>query len=238
MSYDFESDNSEWVNVPGPVSTFQNVTGATLMAWVNAEALVTTDVISAFNVNGGGATSRLAIEQQAAQFIVIARRLDADAVEAAGGGTPAVGALIHVAGVADYDGQSLILYVNGVNVGSAAPAGWTGATSNTGSDEVAHAAQDDGSADYYDGRLQDVRAYQRNLSAIEIANIVASRGKDGNVLGLVDRWKLTEFSPGTSIAGAGVTKDNGVLKNDGTPVNTPTGANWLVSNRRRRRRAA
>jgi hypothetical protein len=241
MTIDFEDTSSERLNMaPGAtsLSTFQNVTGATLCAWINAESIQTTDVFAAFS-NGApaGLFSRMAIEQQVAQFLALGRRLDADAIVAAGGGSPVTNTLFHVASVADFNGQSLILYVDGVNSGSMSPAGWTGATSNTASPDVHIASQDDGSQDYFDGRVMDVRAYARDLSAAEVLHIYESRGRDGIVDGLINRWKLIEGAPSVSASGAGSIVDTGIGKNTGDPVNTPTYAEWLVTSRRARRAA-
>jgi hypothetical protein len=149
------------------------------------------------------------------------------------GGTISASALAHVAGVAIYNGQSQLLYVNGVQVASAAPAGWTGNSSNTASQNGAIGADESFGGGFFDGRIQDVRIYNRALSADEINDIFQSRGRDSIVLGLQSRFKLIEQNPGVAVA-AGSVKDSGIQGSVLSPNNSPPYAEWLVSSRRRR----
>jgi hypothetical protein len=151
----------------------------------------------------------------------------------------ATGTLRFIAVRLDYDGQSIQIFVDGVLNNTTAVAGWVGNTSNTTSAGMSVGARADAN-NFADGLAMDARVYARTLSAIEIQNLFGQRGKDGNVVSIQNRYKMTEQPPGTAAAGAGLIKDSGPRKRNGTPVNTPTYATrWLIqSNRRRRRRAA
>jgi hypothetical protein len=69
----------------------------------------------------------------------------------------------------------------------------------------------------YDGSLEDIRIYNRNLSAAEMATIYAARGRDGILGGLVSRWFLNEGAPGTTPSGSDSVKDHAPNGNHGTP---------------------
>lgn len=70
------------------------------------------------------------------------------------------------------------------------------------------------------GKLDDVRIYNRNLSASEMATIYAARGKDRIIDGLVSRWTLNEQSSGTTASGEGSVRDWHSNANHGTPGGT------------------
>lgn len=73
-----------------------------------------------------------------------------------------------------------------------------------------------------DGKLFDVRVYNRALGANEIATIYASRGRDGIVDGLVGRWLLNEKHHDQPVSGANSVKDRGPHANHGSPVGSTT----------------
>lgn len=70
-----------------------------------------------------------------------------------------------------------------------------------------------------EGYLDDVRIYDRVLSAEEIATIYACRGSDGIVDGFMHRWMLNEGHDGEVASGAGTVKDSAGSLN-GTPAGT------------------
>jgi hypothetical protein len=82
----------------------------------------------------------------------------------------------------------------------------------------------------FDGRIVDARAYNRILTANEIATIYACRGHDGIVSGLVGRWKCDELSPGTTASGT--LYDSSPSANHGTPSGAPTYQDHPLSLRR------
>jgi hypothetical protein len=69
----------------------------------------------------------------------------------------------------------------------------------------------------YDGNVEDVRIYDRNLSAKEMNEIFQAKGRDGIINGLVSRWMMNEAAPGVTPSGSDSVKDMGPGRNHGTP---------------------
>ncbi len=82
---------------------------------------------------------------------------------------------------------------------------------------------------YFDGLLDDLRIYDRLLSAAEILTIYTARGVDGIVDGLVARWMPNELAPGATVLS--VVDLTGV--SDGSPENAPVYAEGVLRSRRR-----
>ncbi len=82
--------------------------------------------------------------------------------------------------------------------------------------------------------LADARAYDRALSAVELATIVAMQGADGITDGLKLRCLLNEGYPGQVVSGSGAIKD-GAFGNDGTPGSTPEWVEGTIMRYRKRR---
>lgn len=75
----------------------------------------------------------------------------------------------------------------------------------------------------FDGALEDIRYYNRVLSAAEVATIFASKGKDGIVSGLQGRWQLGRFGEGVAFSNGEPDLSNGnrsMNKSIGAPVYT------------------
>jgi hypothetical protein len=73
-----------------------------------------------------------------------------------------------------------------------------------------------------DGKMDDVRIYNRALSAGEMQTIHAAHGRDGILDGLVSRWLLHEGAPGTTLSGSNSVKDLTPNGNHGTPLGAST----------------
>ncbi len=96
-------------------------------------------------------------------------------------------------------------------------------TGQTGSTVIATAFGAAGSSSfsaYMYGALDDMRTYNRALSAAEIQTIHACNGHDGIVYGLVGRWLMDECEPGFAAGGA-VVKDLSGSGNTGTKYGSP-----------------
>ena len=70
------------------------------------------------------------------------------------------------------------------------------------------------------GIIDDVRIYNRVLSANEVATIYACRGSDSIYYGCLNRWLLNEGPLGTTISGTNVVKDM-IGVQHGSPVGSP-----------------
>jgi hypothetical protein len=242
MSLDLERSSSEWVNIGNNLLTTQNVPGVTICGWAIPESTSSFGSAHSFIASSIGTSttsSRVLIFQSVASpslWSCGGRRLDTDGFSALFDNAVSVANLVHVGAVFDFANSSLVFYENGVSVASSSP-GWGGNTSNTAGQRTALGANDDGGSEYYDGRIQDLRMYNRALSAGEMGTIYAARGHDNLLYGLIHRWKLMELSPGTSASLANSIRDACIGERHGSPNNTPTYREALVSVRRRRRAA-
>jgi MSHA biogenesis protein MshQ len=146
------------------------------------------------------------------------------------GPTINTGALFHVVLTWNSSTGLVQIYINGVFYASV-----TSGTVDVGNTFSRIASIDDtgGTPTYFDGTLDDVRIYNRVLTANEIAALYAQRGGDSLYYGLVHKYRMDEGAPGASASGSGsVTDVTGA--NNCTPTNTPTYAEADVMRRRRR----
>ena len=81
---------------------------------------------------------------------------------------------------------------------------------------------------YFQGYIDDVRMYNRKLSADEIKSLYESRSRINLREGLSGYWRLDEGNIGTTSTGA-VVVDRSTNTSNGTPTNGPTweGSNWI-----------
>ena len=210
------------------------------MAWVFVDpAAAATDDLIAIGTGGVGlidsrATIRVTVGTT--NFQVGGRSLDTDPFITLNGGTLTTSVWTHIAGVLDYANDTLELYQDGVSVAFASAVGFGSTSSDSTNPKNGHlAAQDDGSAGFFDGRLGDCRVYGRALTADEIQTIYQTRGVDKIVSGLEQRWMQEELNPGSIASGAGFVKDIGPVPRDGTPVASPI---YIADELRSRRRVA
>ncbi|MDO7875683.1 FG-GAP-like repeat-containing protein [Hymenobacter sp. ASUV-10] len=127
-----------------------------------------------------------------------------------GGPTLALNTWNHVA--ATFDGTTLRLYVNGTQINSQAKTfNTTGTTWRIARRVVP------GGTEYFNGRLDEVRVWDRALTPDEVAQS-AARLNPAGLSGLVARWDMREGT-GTSLADATGNSSPGTL------YNTPT---WLT----------
>jgi len=128
------------------------------------------------------------------------------------------------------------IFINGVETVYNAGGGPAAGIGARNSDAAAsyNAARDVSAAGKeLDGFLDDVRIYNRRLSAAEIQTIYASRGTDGIISSLVSRWQFDELEAGATATGASTLKDIGPNGNHGTPNNSPTYTTGVIRSRRK-----
>lgn len=78
----------------------------------------------------------------------------------------------------------------------------------------------------HEGFLDDVRIYNRALSASEIESLSKSRSRLAITDGLVGWWRLDEGTDEATASGPGTVKDSSGNGNNGTPENNPV---WKAS---------
>jgi len=74
---------------------------------------------------------------------------------------------------------------------------------------------------YYNGFIDDVRIYNRVISAAEVKTIYETFGCDGIADGLIHRWTFNEEEEGDTASGVGSVKDRGTSGLNMTATNTP-----------------
>lgn len=75
--------------------------------------------------------------------------------------------------------------------------------------------------DYYKGKMEDVRVYNRALSSNEMTQVYQSDGYDGITNGLILRWLLNDKGKGRIAEGSNTISDISGQVNNGTPLGTP-----------------
>jgi hypothetical protein len=121
----------------------------------------------------------------------------------------------HVVGT--YDGQAVKIYINGQLVSSRTYS--TAISHSTNAFRIGAGASTGGAPGYYwNGTIDEVRVYNRSLSASEISEHY--RNIYSNETGLVGKWRFSE-SYGTTTA------DESGLGNNGNLINSPA---WVLPN--------
>ncbi len=136
-----------------------------------------------------------------------------------------------------YDGTNQTNYVDAVSAGSGANSGdvevdataeyWIGNQPPTGTT----------TNNLWDGTIEDVRIYARDISEAELQCIFISNGHDGIVHEMILRHPLNDNTSGTIGSGADRARGIGSLQQDGIGVNSPTwevGENIMAPRRRYR----
>lgn len=139
------------------------------------------------------------------------------------------GVWYHIVGT--YDGTTMRIYVNAVEENTVAKIGDV----RTGPVDIWLGDQpgDPGSRPT-DGKMADVRVYNRVLNPEEIQAIFHARGIDGIVQGILGRWMLNGGAPGDTVPiAAGAIKDL-VGVRAGTQTGDPVFAGDTLRLRRRR----
>jgi hypothetical protein len=106
--------------------------------------------------------------------------------------TLASNTLHHVCGVYDTTAALLRMYIDGVQEATTA----TGATGSVNTQSLV-IGNGPWPLRVFNGLMEDVRVYNRALTADEVQTIYASRGRDRIVSGLVGRWVMNEGAPNT-----------------------------------------
>lgn len=137
-------------------------------------------------------------------------------------GTPPISTTVIVAGTwyfvactATSGGGSALIYINGVLE-------TTGVTTDTATGTTLSIGNRSGSSSTQsaDGVIDDMRVYDRILSANEILTIYSSFGDDQIYYGCQNRWLLNELNDGATASGVGTIKDM-TGATTGTPVSSP-----------------
>jgi hypothetical protein len=190
----FDGTN-DYVN--GSASTsYELEDGFSIACWVNLDAYVA----SAALLQNGATSQNCELAITSTGQVTIAGRSSGGLQSHSSTATLPLNTWRHVVGT--YDGSTFKVYIDGVLSSSASN---TFTIISTQSGNLTIAASLEGTDQYLDGRLHDVRFYNRAIAADEVAELH----------GLIGRWELDETS-GT------VANDTSSTDNDGTFTNSPT----------------
>jgi len=207
---DFERDNSEHVSIPddGSLSSLDKFT---VTAWVNIETINAGDQMTIISHAGVNSVREFEFGVQTDGTLFAALEPDSG-VNPASTGVLGVGTWIHVSLVADITG-SQVLYIDGVQDGT----GTAVRTSHNSNIPLSIGARESsvsagGITQWFDGKIDEVRIYNRALSASEVRYLY-NKGKP------IAHYKFDE--------GAGATAFDSQGSNDGTLTNMATSTAWV-----------
>lgn len=191
----------------------------TWMGWLQVSSVGTTDSLL-IESNDGTAERSLAIGASKISFFV--RGSNGQSVTLVGATTLIVGRWYHVAGTRS--SGTLVAYLNGVSDGT----GTNGALGNTdiSGTSVKIGGRNVGSSTFLGGFIDDVRIYNRALSASEIQSIGFSRSRIQGTDGLIGYWPMDDGVDGQV---NGTVLDRAGNGNTGTLTNGAIfkGSDWI-----------
>jgi hypothetical protein len=128
----------------------------------------------------------------------------------------------------------MTLYINGVQDNTVTIAGWTANSQDADAGGCRIGTRADGSTGTFSNMVvDDIRCYQRVLTAQEINNIYVAKGGDSIVYGLYERWKFLGPTAGTQTTVPSIGSNQG----GSVPSASPTFTESFATSRRRRRRS-
>lgn len=223
--------------IAGTRNQIQNVPGATLSAWVNATGFANTEnYIIAFSIGTSTTSMRIHLSARSSGVWRTATRcLDSNSASILDSTTAtATKTWFHLATVVDYTGSIVTLYVNGKYNNSMTPS-WGSNSSDTASQSAGIGIRGDSSTSTdFNGRIEDVRVYNRALSAAEIETIYTSRGADYPIKGLINRWDFIGPEAVGLRSGTGGAAQDIMGRNNLTIVNSPLYSTYNNTVNRRR----
>ncbi len=216
MAMDFIAASEQYVEI-GDVAPL-NITGSaiTLSAWVKIASKAAEKKVLAKWSDSPAARSYLLSVGGGTDDKAIMAIANPGVASATGTTAMAIGTFHHILGT--YDGSIIRVYLDGVEDDTTAKTGNIGSTTAPVRIGVGSGATSEGPTD---GAIDDARIYDRVLSAKEVLTVFNSRGSDGITLGLAARYLMNEGAPSVVASGAGIIKDSGPNKLDGTPTNSP-----------------
>jgi hypothetical protein len=165
---DFDHSQDDYIDLGQNRSLLSNAAGCTLSAVVKPESIDSADNIISISVNGSSTDSRAVLGLVDGNDVIVGGRAS-DAEDFRSGETTgdliATGNWYYLAGVIDYSADLLAIYVNGQFIGSTTAGFSQGTTADTTASTSAIGAQDDGSGDFFNGDIDEVRIARTVRSA-------------------------------------------------------------------------
>lgn len=221
-SMDFESSSSQYAYATD--STELSITGdMTIEAWIKLEQLPSTPAFQVFQIAGkwaSGDTDYIFYVSHVDDKLWCQYSSDGGSTRTKGNVDTAfdagdVGAWIHVAVAIDVSAADMTFYIDGSSVARTMTA--TDATAiHAGNAPFVIGAGEDGAANYFDGKIDDVRVWNDIRASTEISNNYQTQ-LNGNDAGLVAYWMLNNNAEDKGE----ITDPAGSTADDLTLVNSP-----------------
>lgn len=236
----------EGVSIDGAVTATKNQSALTGMIWVRPRSLPATDTkfidYSIFN----GTNARYTLQYDSATPgvpFVGGRATDGEGLKQVDG-TQAivVGQWTHIIGVLDYANSLGMIYINGVlNVALSvtSPPFAAAQTANTNSENSSGSGGGIGvrvnATQSFIGDIEDMRLYNRVIGPAEAMTIYAALGEDGIQNGLLHRFPMNDYGPGTVVGDGTVVNIAEFERVDGSVMaGTPTYVEGIIRSARKR----
>lgn len=173
------------VALPADQDFIRNAPGATVMAWVRPDALDSAShtilaVNNADATSGGGlGAARALLQLQSSSFRLLGRQADSGGETSIVGHTALAGETYLMAGVLDYAGQTMTLYINGS--AAAQKTNITAWTLGVNSSDTANLAArigagTDGTSEHFIGAIDGARIFDHAMAVEDILSIYAAEG--------------------------------------------------------------
>lgn len=239
MALTFTRTNSNYLTVPyNAVLAFTSA--VTICAWVNPSSMTMQRVVSRYtSASVDTEIWGLDVYQNNCRMLMgkvtmggLFGNQATYSVDAASGGSVPAGTWSFIAG--SWDGSTMRVYVNGVQVGTFAR---TAAmlTSTTAMSIGADFRGGTTAAEYFDGSIEDVRIYNRALTQPELGTMYSTRGSDRNHTNMVFNLEMHGGGPfGGNIAAGTTFKD---ISNTGLVATTVNSGLKFGEHYLRRRKA-
>ena len=169
--------SSDWVNVGANRTIAQNVSALTMSVWINLTSVTSVSEIVAFSINNGGtptSNSRAYITfgtPSLGQMTCGGRSADGESLQRVTTTNSGIstGSWYNVTCVINYSADTVDIYINGNHMTTTGSISFSASTTpNSPSASSAIGSQDNGSANYFPGRIDEVGVWQRILNASEI----------------------------------------------------------------------
>ena len=219
MAIDFPGVSGSGINVGNPASL--DLTGScTIMCWINLNAdIQNIDIISKYKSSPRGFTLQTDDSPPDDTFGIFIIAKTSSTLQGSGWtANPLVtGTWYHLAGQF-VPNTAVQVWLDGIL--SSEKTGSIPATMYNPVNDLHFASRPEGGQNL-NGILDDIRIYNRNLSAAEMITIHTARGRDNIIEGLVSRWSVNEGASGVTLSGSNSIKDLGANGNHGTPEGSP-----------------
>lgn len=224
----------DYLNPGNNLSIFQNKSAVTMSAWIRRDTVNSSDQIFGVSTGTSNANSRASIYGNYTEIRCVGRSSDNEGQQdvSTSGLNAAINTWYHVACVIDYTNKTISIYVNGQLKTMQAAAFTANTTSDTASQTSAIGIDEDKGGDDFGGYIDDLRVYDRALTAVEIQSM-ANGNRSSQISSITVANNIT-LSAGTFVApttlniGGDWINSGGIFTHDNGTVNL-TGGNQSIS---------